>query len=77
MSDEIQFKDALKRLEEIIDKLEDDIDDLDELVRLFEEGSELVTICDKKLSEVETKIETITKKLNERGQTANRGRNEE
>lgn len=77
MSREIQFKEALKRLEEIIDKLEDDIDDLDELVRLFEEGSELVTICDKKLSEVETKIETITKKLNERGQTTNRGRNEE
>jgi len=77
MNNDIQFKIALKRLEEIIEKLEDDIDDLDELVKLFEEGSELVTICDKKLSDVETKIEMITKKLNERSQTTDRGRDEE
>ena len=77
MSNDMQFKVALKRLEEIIDKLEEDIDDLDELVKLFEEGSELVSICDKKLTEVESRIEIITKKLNERSQSSNRGRNEE
>lgn len=77
MSNEMSFKNALLRLEEIIEKLEEDIEDLDELVNLFEEGSTLVTICDKKLTEVETKIETITKKLNERGSMANRGRDEE
>ncbi|MBW6515813.1 MAG: exodeoxyribonuclease VII small subunit [Candidatus Cloacimonetes bacterium] len=77
MNNDIQFKIALKRLEEIIEKLEDDIDDLDELVKLFEEGSELVAICDKKLSDVESKIEMITKKLNERSQTTDRGSDEE
>jgi exodeoxyribonuclease VII small subunit len=76
MKEEIKFKAALQRLEEIIEELENDIDDLDVLVRLFEEGSELVNICDKKLNEVETKIETITKKLDERSATTGRGKNE-
>ena len=71
MDKDIGFQAALKRLEEIIENLEEDIDDLDELVKLFEEGSDLVAICDKKLSDVETKIETITKRLNERGSKTN------
>lgn len=76
MEEKLNFKTALERLETIIDNLEDEIDDLDELVKLFEEGSELVSICDRKLIDVETKIEMITKKLNERGSMSNRGKNE-
>ena len=76
MEEKLNFKAALERLETIIDNLEDEIDDLDELVKLFEEGSELVSICDRKLIDVETKIDMITKKLNERGAMSNRGKNE-
>src|SRR3954467_11086852 len=53
---EPSIEDALKRLEEIADKLEDPELDLDQAVRLYEEGLRLYERCAKKLDAAELKI---------------------
>jgi len=63
MEQELKFSGAIAKLEKIIDKLEAGVDDLDEIVRLFEEGSSLVKYCGEKLANVEAKIEVISRKL--------------
>jgi exodeoxyribonuclease VII small subunit len=55
------FENALKRLEEIIQKLESGELSLDESLKLFEEGIELSRLCTKKLSETESKVEKLIK----------------
>lgn len=67
MKEDIKFGEALRQLEDIIDKLEQGVDDLDEVVDLFEKGTALIKLCNQKLSDVETKIEVISKKLNGEG----------
>ena len=64
MVKKINFEDALKRLEEIVHTLESGVDELDMIVNLFEEGSELAKYCNEKLEKVENKIEDITQRLN-------------
>ncbi len=64
MKEEIKFEDALKRLEQIVSNLENGIDELDKVISLFEEGSELVRYCNLKLEKVENKIEVLSRKLN-------------
>ncbi len=56
----ISIEAALKRLEEIISLMEQDIDNLETAVNLYEEGSQLVAYCAEKLKEVENKIEILT-----------------
>ncbi|HUU50547.1 MAG TPA: exodeoxyribonuclease VII small subunit [Nitrospinota bacterium] len=58
---EIKFENALKRLEEIVGKLEEGNLDLDQSLKLFEEGIKLSKICNKKLKDAEKKIEILTK----------------
>ena len=55
------FEDALKRLEEIVRKLEEGELSLDESLKLFEEGIEISRFCTKKLSEAEKKVEKLIK----------------
>ncbi len=50
---------AMKRLEEIVAALEAGGTDLDETLKLFEEGSNLLKECQKELAEAEGKIETL------------------
>ncbi|MCD4797252.1 MAG: exodeoxyribonuclease VII small subunit [Candidatus Cloacimonetes bacterium] len=59
----MKFEDALKRLEEIVDTLENGVDELDKIISLFEEGSRLTKYCNEKLEKVENRIETLSKKL--------------
>lgn len=61
MSANLNFEQAIKRLEEIVNKLESGIEDLEKTVALYEEGSKLVDFCSEKLHAVENKIETLTK----------------
>jgi len=61
---ELKFEEALKRLEKIVGTLENGVDELDQIVDLFQEGSDIVKICNSKLTEVEAKIEIISQKLN-------------
>jgi exodeoxyribonuclease VII small subunit len=55
------FENALKRLEEIVQRLEGGELSLDESLKLFEEGIELSRVCTKKLSEAESKVEKLVK----------------
>lgn len=55
------FEDALKRLEQIVQKLEEGGLALEESLKLFEEGIEISRFCTKKLSEAEKKVEKLIK----------------
>ena len=61
MTEEIKFEEALTRLEEIVEKLEDGDLPLDESLSAFEEGIRLSRICAKLLNEAERKVEILTK----------------
>lgn len=56
------FEEALDRLQEIVSVLEDNEKPLDEAVRLFEEGLQLVQLCDERLKKFETQIEELSEK---------------
>ena len=58
----IDFENSLKRLETIVDEMENGELALEEMIQHFEEGSKLVGLCSKKLTEVEQKIEKLVKK---------------
>lgn len=61
MTKDLNFTKALKRLEEIVDKLEDPDLDLEEGLQLLEEGVKLHKFCKSKLTEANAKITTILK----------------
>lgn len=60
----LNFTQSLKRLEEIVAKLEDPNLDLEEGLKLLEEGVKLHKLCKDKLTEANTKISTILKEDN-------------
>ena len=53
------FEESLKKLEKIVEKLEDGNVNLDDSIKSFEEGVALVKECQKQLSEAEIKIQTL------------------
>jgi exodeoxyribonuclease VII small subunit len=55
------FETALKRLEEIIKKLESGDLPLDSALELFEEGIQLSRFCHTKLGEAERRVEILLK----------------
>ena len=63
-TDEISFSKSLARLEEIVTKLEMPDLDLDEGLKLLEEGVKLHKNCKQKLTEASVKISTILKDEN-------------
>lgn len=58
---EMKFEAALKRLEEIVGKLEDGDLELEKSIELFEEGVKMAKTCQRKLDEAEKKIEKLVK----------------
>ncbi len=58
------FEDNLKKLENIVDKLESGKIGLEESVNLYEEGMKIKKICDKKLQDIEMQIKKIKIKDN-------------
>ncbi len=56
------FERSFKRLEEILNKLETEVEDysLEEIIKNYQEGLQLLKICRTKLSEAELKIEKIS-----------------
>ena len=56
---EAGYEDSLTRLEEIVQRLESGQLSLDESLRLFEEGTRLTKICQKRLTEAELRIEKL------------------
>src|SRR5206468_3335381 len=68
---EVSLDKALERLEAIADKLEDPALDLDEAVRLYEEGLRLYAECAKRLDAADLRItqlaDALAKQARERG----------
>jgi exodeoxyribonuclease VII small subunit len=60
---EPSIEEALQRLEAIADKLEDPSLDLDEAVRLYEEGLRLYERCGKRLDAAELRITQLAEAL--------------
>ena len=57
--DELSFEAALKRLEEIVRKLESGEASLDESIRLYGEGDRLKQQCEGRLAAAQARIEKI------------------
>lgn len=60
-SDKNSFEYSYKRLEEILERLEnnDEENSLEDILNYYQEGLKLLKICRQKLSEAELKIEKI------------------
>ena len=61
MSETPDFETSLKRLEEIVKKLENGELSLDSALELFEEGIKLSRFCHTKLDEAERRVEILLK----------------
>ncbi len=60
------FEVALKKLEEVVEKLESGEVSLDQSLKLFEQGIGLVRQCSQRLDEVESKVQMLVS--DERGE---------
>ncbi len=58
--EELDFEEALSKLEDINDKLERNSVPLEEAIELYSKGMELIKLCKDKLDEAEGKIKKIT-----------------
>ena len=56
-----KFEDAMKRLEEIVRDLESGDLALEESIKVFEEGMNLIKFCSEKLEEVEQRVTKLIK----------------
>ena len=61
MKDEKTFEKAFKRLEEILEKMNEGKISLDDSLKLYEEADQLIISCSKRLAEAEKKIQVLTK----------------
>ena len=57
-----KFEQAMSRLEEIVEQLEQAELSLDDSIKFFEEGMELSKFCYQKLNEAEQKLKKLVKK---------------
>lgn len=58
---DVSFEDGMKRLEEIVQALEDGTRSLDESLELFGEAMTLIRICTSKLDAAEAKVQMLLK----------------
>lgn len=58
----VTFEVAMERLDEIVQQMESAQMPLDELLERYEEGTQLVSICQDKLKAAEQRIEIVTRK---------------
>lgn len=57
----IDFEQSLKRLDEIVDKIENETLPLDDCLKLYDEGKKLIKALEKTLKEAEEKVEKLQK----------------
>jgi exodeoxyribonuclease VII small subunit len=62
--EKVTFEEALKRLEEIVSKLENGNAKLDESLSLYEEGIRLTALCNKMIEDAENRIKILSKDEN-------------
>jgi exodeoxyribonuclease VII small subunit len=60
---DINFEEALKKLEDIVSKMEHGSVPLDKALSMYEEGIEISQLCLKELDKAELKLKKLTKKL--------------
>ncbi|MBU4486030.1 MAG: exodeoxyribonuclease VII small subunit [Candidatus Delongbacteria bacterium] len=58
---EMKYEDAVKKLTEIMEKLESGEIALDKTFEMYEEGKKLIEFCRKQLTEAEGKIMKVSK----------------
>lgn len=58
---EKKFEEAMQRLEEIVQSLDNGDLPLEESLKIFEEGMKLVGFCNSKLDEAEKKVSLLVK----------------
>ncbi len=56
----LSFEDALKRLENIVQRLESGDESLDSSITLYTEGDALKTQCERRLKDAQARIEKIS-----------------
>ncbi len=56
------FEEAVARLEKLVARMESGAEDLDAMVKSFEEGQSLVKFCGEKLSAIERKVEILARR---------------
>lgn len=61
---EMSFENALERLQEIVQNMEESDLSLEESLKLFQEGMNLSQLCNKKLDEAERKVSVVMKNAN-------------
>jgi exodeoxyribonuclease VII small subunit len=64
-SEPLSYEDAIERLESLIEALEDGDIPLHDLVEKFEQGSNLLKLCQSHLKEAEAKIEKLNTQTGE------------
>ena len=64
MSNEMTFETALARLEQIVRALESGNVPLEDLIKLFDEGTGLVKLCTERLDAAEEKVKLLQMKGN-------------
>ncbi len=57
----VSFEQSLKRLDEIVKQMERGDVPLEEALKLFEEGTSLVTLCNRQLDQAELKVVQLSK----------------
>ncbi len=58
---EVKFEEALKRLEKIVEDLENGDLSLDEAMKKYQEGIELSRVCTQRLDNAKKKIDVLVK----------------
>ncbi len=62
--EEMKFEDALKMLEDIVEKLESGSLELEASIQLFEQGVKLSLYCQQQLKQAEGRVQRLVKNLN-------------
>lgn len=60
-NEEFTFENSFQRLEDILNQLNSGAIPLDGSLNLYEEADNLISVCNKKLSQAERKVETLIK----------------
>ncbi len=63
MNKELNFEEAMKELEVIVGKIENEETPLEEILELYERGSELSSYCHGILSKTQEKLESIQEQV--------------
>lgn len=63
--EKISFEDAVKRLEEIIDLMNQPTTSLEASLALYEEADQLMRICESRIQEVEARIKQLSDQRSE------------